>query len=467
MMMKKHLKLRSSLVVLAVASVFNSGVAWSRPLGPELQQVVVDHPLIKAGRKSIEASDFLVDAARSGYFPKITISGDRGSEQISTTAYQPVNNRIDASSVRQRPQESDLRREKFLAVIEQNLFSGGRTQALVGIAEFDFAAQENAFQATMQNTLLEALTAYLQVGRYKTLIAIAKRNEETTQRQLKLEDARVQRGGGIAVDVLQAKTRLQIARERVVFQEQGLRDAVAQYRQVFGREPDLEMIQDVDVLRGQLPASLEEAIEASRQMSPVLKESALQRQKAMRQIRVEQAGLMPSIDLVGTSIQDKNANAQADRDERSLLLKMNWNLFAGGETVSRSRAAMANHESLVEREVNVSRKVEESVRVAWHQLVNGKERQDLLENAANIAHEVMQSRKRLRDAGKETAINVLDAEVEYFGVQSNRINAMYETRIGSYRLLAAMGLLSPKLLGLEQGDFLVPVKPLELNFDAQ
>ena len=103
---------------------------------------------------------------------------------------------------------------------------------MVGIAEFDFAAQENAFQATMQNTLLEALTAYLQVGRYKTLIAIAKRNEETTQRQLKLEDARVQRGGGIAVDVLQAKTRLQIARERVVFQEQGLRDAVAQYRQV-------------------------------------------------------------------------------------------------------------------------------------------------------------------------------------------------------------------------------------------
>lgn len=454
-------------LVLALSVMCVGGPVHARPLAAELQQVIVEHPLIKAARKTVEAADYSIDAARSGYFPKLTISGDRGREQISTTSYQAVNNRIDSSSVRQRPQESDLHREKFLAVIEQNLFSGGRTSAMVGIAELDFAAQENAFRSTMQNTLLEALTAYMQIGRYKTLIAIAKRNEETTQKQLRLEDARVQRGGGIAVDVLQAKTRLQIAKERLVFQEQGLRDAIAQYRQVFGHEPDLAQIQDVDILSGHLPASLEEAIETSYQMSPALKEAVLLSQKAMKQIRLEQAGFLPSIDLVGLSGNDKNVNALAKRDERSVLLKMNWNLFSGGETFSRSRAATANHEALVERELNASRKVEESVRIAWHQLVNGRERQELLENAANISYEVMQSRKRLRDAGKETAINVLDAEVEYFGVQSNRINAMYETRIGSYRLLAAMGLLTPKMLGLDQEKFAVPVKTLEMKFDVQ
>lgn len=456
-----------SMMAIAVFSAFFSDAAMSRPLLPELQQVIVEHPLIKSARKSVESSDYSRDAARSGYFPKLTISGDRGRERISSSSYQAVNNQIDNSSVRQKPQESDLTRQKILTVIEQNLFAGGRTSALVGIAEIDFAAQENAFRTTMQNTLLEALTVYLQVGRYKTLIAIAKRNEETTQKQLRLEDARVQRGGGIAVDVLQAKTRLQIAKERLVFQEQGLRDAMAQYRQVFGHQPDLDKIQDVDTLNGHLPASLEEAIETSLQLSPVLKESVLLSQKAIKQIRLEQAGFMPTIDLVGINGHDKNANALADRDERSLLLKMNWNLFAGGETVSRSRAATANHESVLEREVNVSRKVEESVRIAWHQLVNGRERQDLLENAANISYEVMQNRKRLRDAGKETAINVLDAEVEYFGVLSNRINAMYETRVGSYRLLAAMGQLTPKLLGLDQATFAVPVKPMELKFDVQ
>lgn len=458
---------KCSMMAIAVLSAVFSDAAMSRPLLPELQQVIVEHPLIKSARKSVESSDYSRDAARSGYFPKLTISGDRGRERISSSSYQAVNNQIDNSSVRQKPQESDLTRQKILTVIEQNLFAGGRTSALVGIAEIDFAAQENAFRTTMQNTLLEALTVYLQVGRYKTLIAIAKRNEETTQKQLRLEDARVQRGGGIAVDVLQAKTRLQIAKERLVFQEQGLRDAMAQYRQVFGHQPDLDKIQDVDTLNGHLPASLEEAIETSLQLSPVLKESVLLSQKAIKQIRLEQAGFMPTIDLVGINGHDKNANALADRDERSLLLKMNWNLFAGGETVSRSRAATANHESVLEREVNVSRKVEESVRIAWHQLVNGRERQDLLENAANISYEVMQNRKRLRDAGKETAINVLDAEVEYFGVLSNRINAMYETRVGSYRLLAAMGQLTPKLLGLDQATFAVPVKPMELKFDVQ
>ena len=39
-------------------------------------------------------------------------------------------------------------------------------------------------------------------------------NETNIQNQLNLEDERVQRGSGIAVDVLQAKSRLQLAKER-------------------------------------------------------------------------------------------------------------------------------------------------------------------------------------------------------------------------------------------------------------
>jgi adhesin transport system outer membrane protein len=76
----------------------------------------------------------------------------------------------------------------------------------------------------------------------------------------------------------------------------------------------------------------------------------------------------------------------------------------------------------------------------------------------------MQNRKRLRDAGRETVMSVLDSEVEYYGVLANRVNALNDTRIASYRLLAATGALTPEMIGLEGGKFTLPVKPLVVDF---
>jgi hypothetical protein len=265
--------------------------------------------------------------------------------------------------------------------------------------------------------------------------------------------------------VLQSKARLQLSKERRVLSEQGLRDAIATYRQVFGHEPDLGQIQDVDILAMRMPASLDAAREMAYQQNPSLTEARLFSQKTAKQISVESAGFYPSIDLVGITSQDKNANQLAQRQEKSLLLKMNWNVFNGLETRARSKGAGSQHEAAIEREASVLRKTEESVSIAWNQLINGRERESLLENAANISFEVMRNRQRLRDAGKETAINVLDSEVEYYGVLASKINATYDTRIGSYRLLAATGNLLPATLGIDSGKLAVPTAPLIIKLE--
>ncbi|WP_147383969.1 hypothetical protein [Noviherbaspirillum sedimenti] len=53
----------------------------------------------------------------------------------------------------------------------------------------------------------------------------------------------------------------------------------------------------------------------------------------------------------------------------------------------------------IDREVAVVNKTDETVRIAWNQLINGREREELLASAAGISYDVMQNRKRLRDAG--------------------------------------------------------------------
>jgi adhesin transport system outer membrane protein len=61
---------------------------------------------------------------------------------------------------------------------------------------------------------------------------------------------------------------------------------------------------------------------------------------------------------------------------------------------------------------------------------------------------VFEARDRLRRAGRETAVNVLDAENEVYSARINYVQAAYDGRRAIYRLLAAMGQLKAANLGL-------------------
>ena len=96
----------------------------------------------------------------------------------------------------------------------------------------------------------------------------------------------------------------------------------------------------------------------------------------------------------------------------------------------------------------IDREVEEAVRIAWEGVKTGRERIELLENAVTIAQLVFEDRQKLRAAGRETALNVLDAETEVFTARLKLIDAQTDTKISFYQLLLAMGILTPEVLNL-------------------
>ena len=83
-------------------------------------------------------------------------------------------------------------------------------------------------------------------------------------------------------------------------------------------------------------------------------------------------------------------------------------------------------------------------------MLTARQRVELLENAVNIASEVFDARQKLREAGKETVINVLDAENEIFSARINFVQASYDEQVAIYQLLLAMGQLNAGLLGVDE-----------------
>ena len=445
--------MKKNLICMAIA-----GLGVSQLQAADLQSELIylrdNHPMLRATSYALTAAERRETAAKSGWFPKVDVAMESGPEKITTTPY--------ASGVpSSTPASSDLQRKKQAVTVTQNLFNGGRTLATSNVAKIEREMKDADRSATSQEVLLEAITAYLNVLKNQMLISLSAINEETTKRQLEMEVQRVERGGGVIVDELQAATRLQIVRERRVVYEQGMRDAVSSYEQVFGKSPELKLFEDVDIIQSRMPASVDSAIEDADTSNPRLLAARLATERTFRLISMENAGFMPNVDLVGTHNRERDAGQLYRKEEDSVLVKMSWNIFAGRETLSRAQAATYDYRESAEKEKNVSNKTRESVRVAWNQYKKGIERLELLDSAVKTSQGVMRGRKKLRDAGKETALAVLDSEVEHFGLLANKVNAMIDAKMGSYRLLSALGKLDIESLNLEQGKFEIPVKSID------
>ncbi len=405
--------------------------AQAEPLKELLGDLSQNHPRIAAARAAIASSQAGLDEARAGYLPKVDLLATTGREENDRTELETPAG------------ETELHTSNVGLTVTQNLFAGFGTDAAFNTADTTISLAEHSLNATRQEVLLEGITAYLDVMRQVQLTELALENQETLKKQLHLEDEKVQRGSGIAVDVLQAKSRLQISKERYSAFLGGLKDAASRFNQVFGHPPEIQTMTLPVIPTPQLPASLDEAIGIAKSSNPSLLASMQGAEIAGLARTSARAGYFPSIDVVGSSNYDDNqAGIRGEETSNSILVRASWQLFSGLADKAREERATHDYQGALDLNLYTERKIEEEVKLAWSAVVTSRERAELLENAVNIAGEVFDARTRLRDAGSDTALNVLDAENELFRAKIDATAARYDYYTAVYRLLQAMGLLS-------------------------
>ncbi len=422
------------------AAVFSLGIAdfaYPATLEDELAALLLDHPNIRAAYKNVESLRQGIAHAKSAFYPQFSVSGDVAQEVIdSPSERQQGDGQLGKPSSR-TPQSASFS-------MTQNLFNGFATQSAVQTAKLNKALAQLTLEGTRQNTVLEGINAYVNVLRQKRLVELSRENEATIQQQLNLEDERVQRGSGIAVDVLQAKSRLQGAKERRVTFEGALEDSVSRFTQTFNHAPDIDAMMDPVPPIEMVPSDLDRAIDIALGSNPALGNSSLTIEVARERKRTVLAEYYPSIDISSAWNFEKNAGATLGvRRDYSMTLTATWDLFTGFST--RNLVSQASFDIGASKDIYdyTARKVIEQSKLAWQALLTARKRLELLENAVNIADEVFTSRQKLREAGKETVINVLDAENEVNNTQINFTSASYDERLAVYQLLLAMGLLNP------------------------
>lgn len=437
-------------LLIAGLSLLGTSGAIAETFEDALSRVLNEHPRIRAAEQSLGATGEGIGQSRAAFLPQISVSADHGYEYIDSP---------DRRETGGGP--SSLPRTKATLTATQNLFSGFENSSAFEISKLDTRRADLLLERTRQALTLDAIASHNGVVRDSLLVQLATLSERTIARQLNLEDERVERGSGIAVDVLLAKTRLQLAKERRVAFEGSLTEAITRYEQVFGVSPAIGELKSVDVTPASFPRTLPETQEFAREQNIDLRVAGNRVEAAEERRDVARSGFYPKVDLVGSTNFEDNVNTNRSiRRDFSVLLRVNWELFSGFRNSSAAAGAAFEKSAALATEADVRRTVEEDIGLSWQALKTAEERSELLGNASTIAREVFEARKKLRAAGNDTAINVLDAETEVFNARINQVRAEFDARSARARLLFAMGQLTPANL------FDIPPQSGEVPGDA-
>jgi len=407
-------------------------------LRSELRQLLDTHPSLRASMDRVNAAREEQRRAFAGYLPRVELRSEGGHEVVDSPGTRSSHG----------SPTHEFRRNSTLTVT-QNLFDGFATTEGRNRADSQLKVAEFTLESLRQNLLFEGISNYHGVLRQGQLVALARQNEDVLKRQLRLEDERVRRGSGIAVDVLLAKTRLQLAVERRVQLEGALEEAVARYTQVFGHPPDPARMTEPDIQIPAVDEKLDRAIAVAKEKNPRLGVSNNQIEAARHGKEAARSGYFPRFDLVGSGNWEKDLDGiQGVRRDWAVTLRATWELFSGFATRAGVSAAAFEQAVAQGEHRNNVRKIIEDLQISLQQLKTARRRVDLLENAVNIAQEVFDSRRKLRDAGRETAINVLDAQSEVFAARINHVAARFDAAVAAYRVMFSTGMLTPEVLGL-------------------
>ena len=435
-------RLSSTKSVFAMAISFAMFVfslpATASTLKEELTQLLQQHPQLRAGKDNVAAATEGVNFARSLYLPTVSLAGDTGYKIIDNPA--------------SRTAGKDFSRgfDKMTMTVTQNIFDGSRKDHDKNTAQLNQEAVAGTFEETRQALLLQASNIYIDILRQIALTRLARKSESAIAYQLDLEDERVKRGGGTAVDVLLSKTRLQRSKEQRIVFEGNLRDSVTRYTQLFGHPPDIKNMENPRLDFVLVPTDVDVAVSAALAANPLIVNSNRQIDIARMRQRSAQSDYFPRVDVVGSAnYEDDREGTVGNRRDYSVTVQATWNLFSGFSTRSSVAEAAHSYSATTNNHLFVNRRIEEEVRLAWQAMLTACDRRLLLANAVLISAEVHGSRVRLQEAGQETTINVLDAEGEVFNAEINEVAARYDEKLAIYRLSIAQGLNLVDILDLD------------------
>jgi outer membrane protein len=417
-LMSKSATLRTLTMACAAAL---STPAAAETLDEAIAAAMQTNPTLLAQRARLDATREQLPQARAEALPSLRATANASSAQDELV---------------------DGRDERWSAGLSasQLLFAGGRVAASVRQARANIAGAIANYTDAEQQLILDVADAYAAVRQGQAILAARETSVSNLTEQYRFAQAQFDAGLVTRTDVAQSAAQLAQARTQLV-QARGLvAAAVEAYLRLVGHPPaDLS----APATAGDLPPSLEQALELGGRENPVLLSAHAAAQSADAAVDIANSNFFPTVSLsagLGEAGEFNGPNDSVSSD--SVGVQLSWDLFTGGLNRSRSRQQRALRSAANHEVAAAQRIVREQVTTAWTSLQSAQAAVVSAREQVEAAELAYTGIRLEQETGLRSTIDVLIQEQQLLDARLAVAQAERDLVVAERNLLASVGALA-------------------------
>jgi outer membrane protein len=421
---------RATLVILAfMASLNSSNQAAAETLFEALATAYETNPALRAAQARQRGVDEQVPQALSGWRPKVTLQGSLKQAWSDSTVTKEAE--ITASSV--------------TIELSQPVFRGFKTIYQTKFAESNVEAGKQNLLAVEQNTIFQAIRAYMDVIRDRQVFSLRSQNVNYLRQQLKAATTRFAAGEVTRTDVAQSRASAAEAQASAASAQADLAASIASFVRIVGRSPETLRYPKIP----QLPGSLDEAQDLALTANPELLAAAYVEEAANYNIEVVKGDLLPDLYVSASATATANPEGGVRRSHSmSIQGVLSIPLYEAGQVYSRvrqSRQVASQHRLEV---IQAARSVREGVSNDWYFLEATRQKIQAGESLVAANGQALDGVKKEFQVGSRSTLDVLDAQGALISARISLVSARRDQIVAAYQVLSAIGRLTARDLKL-------------------
>ena len=436
------------VAALAAGSFLSTGAgANAETLKGALAKAYEYNQDLNASRAQLRATDENVTQARSALRPFVSGSSSASASRSRTTRGDNL------------PTVNEHRQSIGAGIqINQTIFDGFQTPNNVAAAKAQVRAAQENLANSEQNTLLDAVTAYMNILRDRQIASLRRQNLAFLQEQVRAARARFDVGEGTRTDVAQAESQQALATALLNSALSQVASDEATYFNVVGTAP--KNLAPASAPLKLVPRTVASAFSISQREHPAILATLAAVDAAAFQVKSAEGSLLPQLSATGSvddtygldhtspnNLPGVNVTTQ-NQVSASVGLQLTIPIYQGGRASSQVRQAK---EVLGQRRIEVDGtrdQVRAAVATAWAQLQAARANISGYEAQVQAARLALNGVIEERNVGQRTTLDVLNAQADVISAQILLVGSQRDEVVAGYSLLSAMGRLSAGQLGL-------------------
>jgi outer membrane protein TolC len=382
---------------------------------------------LKIGALQVEEQQAAVQQANAQDGFKLSLNGSVGRGRITTPSDVLF------------PQAGTNNRGMVDLEASYPLYSAGRKEVGISIAQAQLAAAESNVTDAQMRTRFAAIETYSAIVRDQALITLAQNTQTTLDRALNDAQKRLKVGEVTKTDVAQAAAQ----------QAQGIANQTrakatliidqARFRQLTGVEP-IHLSNTLTLPH--VPSSIEQALSQIKK-TPAIETANQQLQAAEHQLTLTKLELRPTVVIESYAMQQQNENFINNRiGNYGVNLKATLPILDGGINTANRQRAQVQVELARERINGLQQNLEQRIRQDYAQLTSSQLQVEALDQTIVAAQLARDTIRREIELGTRTTFDLLSAERTLQDAETQKILNQQDQVVAAYLLLADTGQLT-------------------------